>query len=686
MGTPKDIKTGVLHNPNKEKYIAATTPLSNGVEYIIRKFKKSKNQEQVYLSDVFDFTPAGFLYKDETGMGATTLELQAKRHSIIVEPIKITASSKAHSCQALYVGSQTKYHSDKSVSESKIKQYVNNTSVQFKKIIVVADSLSKVIRAIGPSVFQDYFLLIDEIDSFQIDSTFRRSMEEAVDYYKMFDSKNRALLSATMIEFSDKELKAEPVTIVKYDVPHKREINVLTTVPDSLLGLAADYISDLLQKHPLDKIFVAYNSVTGILRLAEHLQKNGLVKEQDIKVLCSSASKDNVAKYFHELDNDLLPGKINFFTSAYFTGYDLNEKYHLVSISGNMKFMHALSEKRLKQIAGRCRPTVYSETVIHDLHRKDNKVIYDPTEKELIDAAKLQAQALTCVKNQYSKSPVLHMILNDFNKSMMAFLEEKTFKFIREDSNKEYVTSYLNIDAELEGCRVRRDLYTNVDDLYNVLENEGHTVHHQVSGSDSVVDKTITIQELKYKEIDYVIDLLMNTNSSLSTILKGGTLTNYQKQIVLDYQRIYKNVDGPKMLEMMRDYLKMTDRRKYKNFIVSARVQALPKGNLFIDRLDFHFPVQKKRGKVNNDEKLSADTIKLRMDQFMAELNYSTPPKDARAAVKQLGLYREISKRSDKKNGTYFVITGENPLNVPITKKNPSVMAEKMYTTFFSYL
>ena len=66
----------------------------------IKRYKNRK-KDHVYLSDVFIETPSRFILKDETGMGATYLELEANRNSIIVEPIKITASSKAYKHDAL---------------------------------------------------------------------------------------------------------------------------------------------------------------------------------------------------------------------------------------------------------------------------------------------------------------------------------------------------------------------------------------------------------------------------------------------------------------------------------------------------------------------------------------------------------------------------------------------------------
>ena len=61
-----------------------------------------------YLSNTIDKLPHGIINKTETGIGATTVELDSKRNSIIVEPLKVTASAKAYKHKALYVGSPTK--------------------------------------------------------------------------------------------------------------------------------------------------------------------------------------------------------------------------------------------------------------------------------------------------------------------------------------------------------------------------------------------------------------------------------------------------------------------------------------------------------------------------------------------------------------------------------------------------
>ena len=52
-------------------------------------------RDEAKLSDIFITTPYGLIKKNRTGIGATTLELNSPRNSIIVVPTKTLAYEKA---------------------------------------------------------------------------------------------------------------------------------------------------------------------------------------------------------------------------------------------------------------------------------------------------------------------------------------------------------------------------------------------------------------------------------------------------------------------------------------------------------------------------------------------------------------------------------------------------------------
>lgn len=232
---------------------------------------------QTRLGDALNYLPNGVVIKSETGMGATTLEIQAERNSIIVEPLRFTAQSKADkSPNYLFVG--TRFGKKNAPKEDEIFQYLRNPAITYKKIICVVDSLPKVLDSIVKAGYSlsDFFLMLDETDSLQLDSTFRTVMNEAFEIYKKFPSENRATVTATPLMFSDPDLATEVVTEFRYAKSDPRELTLILT-PD-YKAQVCEKITEILKKHPNQKIFIALNHVSDTMDVADHL-----VKEKKLK-------------------------------------------------------------------------------------------------------------------------------------------------------------------------------------------------------------------------------------------------------------------------------------------------------------------------------------------------------------------------------------------------------------------
>lgn len=661
---------------NQKLIISNKLIKGNRVLEIVRN--ETPKSASTKLSQVLEFLPAGFVYKEETGIGATTLELKSERNSIIVEPIKITASSKAYEHDALYVGSPTRYHPKKSPEKADIINYVQDNSILHKKIVVVADSLPRVIDAIGPNRIKDYFLLIDEIDSFQLDSSYRKSMESCIQIYKNFDKDKRAMLSATKIEFTDELLLQEPITEIKYDIKKPRKISVCTTNSVQLLGVVIDTIKGFIQKYPGDKIFVAYNSVSKCLDLAEHLVDNNIISKSEIKILCSSASKKNAKNYYMELDNDLLPSTVNFFTSAYFTGFDLNEQYHLISVSGNRNKVHALSDRKMKQIAGRSRKGLLSETIIHDIAIGDFKK--DFTKEEFLAAANDQVESHNCMKRHYSKNPLLKMFLNDINEQFLKVLETNELKLIRKDENGDFKISYLNIDAALEGIRVRKKLYLKPNDLSNALTQNGEKVKHNKLYSTTIVkDKKISIQERDI-QVEQIIDRLRTANSNLEieAEIASGIYTNIQEKIAEDFCKINGFLETNSTLDLMKDaIIGKRDMRTFNRLMNSAIFYISPKTHLTVSRFNIQFPI---KGKYTPAE------ILIRLNTALAESQIPKKITTEASAMQMLNtFYVTYRKRDHKTKKDYVTITDKNPYKFNILKTKKAVDENSLFNVIMSY-
>jgi len=534
--------------------------------------------------------PHGIIDKTETGIGATTLELNSTRNSIIVEPHKITASSKAYKHKALYIGTPTKYH-PKKVTDKEIKEYLLDTSKQGKKIVVVTDSLPrliKVMNSIDQKEHDKYFLMLDEVDSFQHDSTFRGSMELSLDIYKKFDQDKRAMVTATMIPFSDPELEHEPRTIFKYDVPTLRGIDFISA--ENLEGKTIDKIKELIASNPNDKIMIAYNSVTGSYDLAEHLVKDKIINKADIKILCSINSEKIAKDYFAELSDDVLPAKLCFCTSAYFSGYDLKEKYHLVSLSTTDSPIYTLSDHKIKQIAGRGRKGLLSETIVYSTKGKTLKQSY--TKDDLINSATKVISSLECLERHFSTTPLLKDNLKKTWESVANTVTIDTFTLVRYDANGKPQISYLNIDAYLESVRVREEVYKNDQSLYQIHKTTGHTVSYNNHSSKTVVVKQTTSKTEKLALVNEVIKQLKGLKSpeEIEDLLNNDSLSTNQRNILLTYHQFKDYVDSTDLISHLEIAGKQ-DKRGLKSFKKSADFVTMDNGNPYKRAVLYHFPI-----------------------------------------------------------------------------------------------
>lgn len=126
------------------------------------------NSTHKYLSDIFEELPSNcLLNKGVTGCGGTTVELLSKRNSIIAVPIRNLVKNKSNGTTILGVTGEMK-------NDRKIINYLKS-DVQYKKIVVTYDSIPRLIKLIGESIYEDYFLLIDEYHILFNDYTLRTS-------------------------------------------------------------------------------------------------------------------------------------------------------------------------------------------------------------------------------------------------------------------------------------------------------------------------------------------------------------------------------------------------------------------------------------------------------------------------------------------------------------------------------
>ncbi|MBK8244226.1 MAG: hypothetical protein IPK88_12435 [Saprospiraceae bacterium] len=484
----------------------------NGNELIIDNSKK--------LGEVIDRLPSGLIDKRATGIGATTCELTSPRNSIIVVPTRALAYSKAQSQQdSFYLGSP--YGDIKSkINDEEIRNYLSS-DIEFKKLLVVADSLPRLIKVIGDDVYKDFFIMIDEIDSFQSEVGYRPKMELSIEYFFRF--KEGCLVSATLIDFSDPKVNALPRITIDYMDKVKKELNIFYGSRQAVKTVS-ELIKDYYFKRQYwsacktdsnAKLLVAYNSVESIMEVIALLPIELRIK---CKVLCSEKSKEktilNNSEYYSELTNNLLPGQINFITSAYFVGVDINELFCPLLINDS-KIPHSfLSLEKIKQIQGRCRLDLKSVNVLFSRAKSD----CNPTSKStlLVNASK----QVSAISNMLIAGNIVNLTGVSFKNKVEPLIDCFNPQVLCKVTSTDTIdVSYLAIDNELLKDKLFNDTYSSLQDFslsaiqnsYNITKIKSHTLNK--SNIDKVfiynyhLEKKQNIEKLKS---EFISDLYSN--------------------------------------------------------------------------------------------------------------------------------------------------------------------------------
>ena len=369
-----------------------------------------------------------------------------------------------------------------------IEQYLSDNDIPHKKFIVVADSLPRLLQEIGKEHYQDYFLMVDEIDSYQYDSSYRPALEDVIDYYFQFPSIQRCLVSATVGSFSNSDIEKEPKINVIFNAPQPRNITLFHS--KNVVETAKKQIEAIIAEHPNDKILVAYNAVTkGILPIIKSLEQE---YQSRSAVLCSIKSKPHVKEYYAEILERHLPKQLTFMTCTYFVGIDIDEPFHLISIA-NVEYPYTLlSEDKLQQIAGRCRVTggLLSETIIYN-SRFSNEEIEDarvPREQvyqEILSDTSLLVNYANAIPEVKKRFPKIITSYNEVDQEDIIKYSSKNYygtskvALVRRAINSRIKPAFFNIDNLLIQLQLLQTLYMLIMALPRQLEKQGHHVSFQ---------------------------------------------------------------------------------------------------------------------------------------------------------------------------------------------------------------
>ena len=606
------------------------------------------------LSNYLTKMPHGLVDKKIPGIGATTLEINSKRNSIIVFPTKALAYSK-HSKHpnTLYVGSEIKGEKEK-VTNQQIEEYLAKDG--YKKLLVVADSLGRLLGIIGKN-YKDYFLMIDEIDVLQTDNNFRPQLENVIDYYLMFPLKNRCMVTATMKEFINPLLKKECKFSITWIYNARRDVKLLHT------NNTTQTVIEEIISHPRDKIFIAYNSILQIQNILSTLDEE---TRKECAILCSEASIKEAGEYFVPKlgDNDTLPARINFATCCYFTGIDIEDSYHLITVSDVRRSHSMLTLDRMTQIHGRCRKDngVLSETIIYNTlgyvsvmesMEKYTITLLNKAQKVL----KVLESADTISQGDYTLTDLFAIIKEAIReKAQERIAGNELINLTRKDIYGKNVPAYLNIDYIIE----RTDLYASYfmpETLKEVLGKQVNIISykslpHGVSPEQNSIEKTN--KDAQNKLTDSYIQEAIDNIKVLSTTgqLNDNTLHLYIRQsrsrtkIFLErFIKLYKYVDLDSLLHQLWE-IRTSNSIAYKNLNNAVMYWALDEEHPFKVAIRRSFTLNKSYS-ASEIQEILAPIVQYHLHKVLKPRKY-------------VALLKSIYA-TDRTSGNKYTIRGENP-------------------------
>ena len=313
-------------------------------------------KEGQFLSNVLSEIPTDcILSKRVPGCGATTLELKTNRNSIIIVPnVPVIQSKEKKEPYPKGV------YEDVTVSEvvtylkENIRYKIMTTPESFGKIKVACEKCNI-------NIYSEFFLLMDECHQLVKDVDYRNFIVlPMADFFKF---KNKAMVSATPLGFSDPRLKNFEILEVCADYDYRQDITVINTYNTTKA------IGEYLESHQNGTVCFFVNSVTQIYSIMKHFK---LLEDSTVYCAPKSVTKlregYDFTNAYKEWNAETMK-RYNFFTGRFFSAFDLELTYKpdLVMITDPYISPYTMLDVDTDciQICGRFRRGINSATHIY---------------------------------------------------------------------------------------------------------------------------------------------------------------------------------------------------------------------------------------------------------------------------------------------------------------------------------
>lgn len=218
-------------------------------------------------------------------------------------------------------------------------------------------------------------------------------------------------------------------------------------------------------------------------------------------------------------------------------GIDIDEPFHLISVSNTSVPYTLLSPNKYTQIAGRGRQGILSEHIIYNVNEKNIDTHNLSNYKgKLVEKAKevetlYEATKAICKRNQ-EMIPLCNKINNAIQSHATENVGDISIPLTYKDINGDYKISYFNIDALYEKKVLKNSLYAHPRALEQFLLKEGH---HVFPTYDSIPYSEIQKQIEKIVEDENNETLKEEMESAISELEKLEKENSLSDEVLEEY-------------------------------------------------------------------------------------------------------------------------------------------------------
>lgn len=459
-----------------------------------------------------------FIDKGRCAIGGTTLETKYKKRTTIMIVSNIGIILSKQFAERLderpdYVvyGSVTQSQVNQIIAKVKTGDKIMSTPEGIRKIMQAAEKVGRL-----DEVYKEWFLLLDECHTF-ITEDYREDILAPFDYFWTFD--NKSIISATPYYFSDPRMKELDL----YKIEFTQSINTITVVDCLSVQGTLNYLLREANSLP-GNLHIFYNSVSPI--------RSAIIRAEltECSIYCAGNDKnlkklDELSRFYHSQPSSKNFSKINFYTSRYFEGWDLEDENATVILVTDFRMPHTAVGigNKGKQAIGRARKPIHKILHLTNHRNKRERLSLD----YYVKAFNEEAQLLIKNHNQFIKKTRTEKLAVDPRLKYFANVDKATkvatlnpYKLDQQINEAASNQSYQHIQYIIEDWN---EAYFDVDKKESRLTLEGASASKRKSTATKLKEDYYSLKEFHSEDPTH-----FRIGRPMDEIIKERNLTAYK--------------------------------------------------------------------------------------------------------------------------------------------------------------